>query len=649
MSERIIGLKKEESGNQNKVLYDELFVKDSGYRLVSSTPKVFSAIHPDDFGENFYISEEELDFYIEGFISAVSENVDDISQNIVKEESNNNDLESGLDDLDTKLSLYRSFRSLYDKWIASSNIDGETSSGYFFNNYGQSEVNGEDDKRLLFEHFSFVNRTNSNIGNRAVIDFSYLSNLANSKNGQGPTQSLYESITNLLTENKFEFFAMPSLIGYSDSDSKDLIDIFRTIDGPINRIPAKPGFICMFIGGNSRTLDIPQSYCGINRVGFDFVNDSFDIDDPTTYPQDFTDNGGITAFKVKYGQQTQNHFKSIELDQSEFKETQESLIVIDSLTNPSSGSDPVKIGKGNNVYDVNLTRGYSCTVTMLGDMQIQPMMIFKLENVPMFRGTYLITSVSHNIKPHNVETTFKGVRQPIVTVPIVTEALSLLDLALAEVVQGDQALQSNNGTISSQSLFGDVGSSDVTPPEIDLTVYGDNSDKTCPKDPLISDGGVGDAYIKGKLYKIRLCKVKGTDGNTAKVNVEMALNLANMIRKAQQDGVKLTLGSNFRTMQSQVNTARSNGCYKSGNFNRSDCNVATAQPGYSNHQSGSAIDFGCNGKTICYSNSSAWCEKNGSQLRPNEYPCFEWMVRNANSYGFYNYKKEAWHWSINGA
>jgi hypothetical protein len=59
-------------------------------------------------------------------------------------------------------------------------------------------------------------------------------------------------------------------------------------------------------------------------------------------------------------------------------------------------------------------------------------MHFKLENVPMFRGTYLVMGVSHRITPHNIITEFSGMRQPKITVPVVTEALSLLDIALAE-------------------------------------------------------------------------------------------------------------------------------------------------------------------------------------------------------------------------
>jgi LAS superfamily LD-carboxypeptidase LdcB len=128
----------------------------------------------------------------------------------------------------------------------------------------------------------------------------------------------------------------------------------------------------------------------------------------------------------------------------------------------------------------------------------------------------------------------------------------------------------------------------------------------------------------------------------------MAENLNNMIKDANAAGVPLTCGSNFRTMQGQIDAAKGNGCYRSGDYVRGNCRIPTAKPGNSKHQSGFAIDFGCNGKTICFSNSSAWCAANGATKRPKEYPCFVWLQNNASKYKFYNYKDEAWHWSVDG-
>jgi hypothetical protein len=48
---------------------------------------------------------------------------------------------------------------------------------------------------------------------------------------------------------------------------------------------------------------------------------------------------------------------------------------------------------------------------------IQPTMYFYLKNVPMFRGSYWITEVSHNIRNNNIVTTFKGTRIPYASLP----------------------------------------------------------------------------------------------------------------------------------------------------------------------------------------------------------------------------------------
>ena len=75
MAQRILALRKNE---KNEGLYNDLF-KTKDMSIVSSSPKVFSAIHKDDFGDEFHISDAELDAYVEGFIDAVNEaNIDTV-------------------------------------------------------------------------------------------------------------------------------------------------------------------------------------------------------------------------------------------------------------------------------------------------------------------------------------------------------------------------------------------------------------------------------------------------------------------------------------------------------------------------------------------------------------------------------------------
>ena len=113
MVQRILALRKEFSGksntNEQKIsesnvkLYEDLFKNKPDMSIVSSSPKVFSAIHKDDFGDEFHISDAELDAYVEGVIDAVKQaNVDTVITEYNKDSEVSFD-DSGLDDDDIKV------------------------------------------------------------------------------------------------------------------------------------------------------------------------------------------------------------------------------------------------------------------------------------------------------------------------------------------------------------------------------------------------------------------------------------------------------------------------------------------------------------------------------------------------------------------
>jgi hypothetical protein len=190
---------------------------------------------------------------------------------------------------------------------------------------------------------------------------------------------------------------------------------------------------------------------------------------------------------------------------------------------------------------------------------------------------------------------------------------------------------------------------------------GKKSDDSDPKDPYRcdsselkcdagTDAGVGAAYAGGKPYRIRLCKVDGVI-----VNAFVAVNIDSMVKAAAADGIKLSGGGGgFRTMDAQIAIRRSNGCpadhlgskdangfynydtlvaNKNATSPTTRCRTAAAPPGFSNHQTGLAVDWSYNGSTI------------GSHSSP----AFKWMAAHAQTYGFYNFPVEPWHWSVDGA
>ncbi len=445
---RISGLRRTSKGPSasHDALFKSLFEKKDSV-IVSSTPKAFSAIHPEDFTENFYISDEELEAYAQGFLDVCTE--ENIEEILLDQEVEDESLDNiALDDSDIKLSMYRSFKSIYDKWISNSGSSTKNTSkrGYFFNNYGKN------DDRTLLEHFKFVDRAGNNVGGKAVIDTNMLSELT-SGGGKGPTESLYQLTSRILSKNNFDFWPTPANIPLTTANlsNEKLTEMFKSLDF-IDEIKSGPIFNCVYIGGSSRILkDLNTKSNNCDTQESQYSDDSFDLTDSTDWPEDFKNSNdkGIAIFKVRYGQEAQNHFQTLTLDQQEFKETQESLEIIDRLASPKKGNSPSQVGKGNSLYDVYLTRAYNCTVSGLGNMSIQPLMYFKLDNVPMYRGTYLINSVKHKITSQKVETEFTGLRQPRITIPTVTDPISLLDLALSE-----EAIEGERGNLSSFNSSG---------------------------------------------------------------------------------------------------------------------------------------------------------------------------------------------------
>jgi len=472
--------------NINKVKELEDILVREFYYAVIPTPRLFGLdVWNGDESEEvngmsknaFYANKDLAKQYLKAFKSEWDSSYLDKRGELTLDPTKNDD-GSVLNDDDIKLSLYRSFKSITDKWISSSTNVKENTPSYFFN-ITDSEVV---DKAMgtnhvpLAGHFSYVNRAMQEIGNKSVLDVIKLDKIP-----QNPKMSFYNLISDLLGENNFDFFPLPTYTNFTaDKSNENLKSMFRPDTNSIVKASG-PNFICMYVGGTSRTLDLKskgsKNNCPADNQDMSYNDDGISLTEgkPNSLPQptemqspeddvlkstrdrilkDGKDSQlspgriegqGFTAFRVAYGVENQNMFKSVELDQSEFSETNESLLVINRLANGGNPGD--KTNKGQNLHNLYLTRSYSCTVQSMGNMMIQPLQYFELTNIPMFYGTYLITEVKHNVKPHHIGTTFKGVRQPLATVPIVEDIATAMSLSLRDIdpIAGGNIINSGSG------------------------------------------------------------------------------------------------------------------------------------------------------------------------------------------------------------
>jgi hypothetical protein len=298
-----------------------------------------------------------------------------------------------------KLNIYRHFKAIYDKWIAGS----ESGDDIVFQC-------GTPESKELIKNFRFINRSFTDIGNDFLLNPLIFKDIL----FKNENVSFADTLSRLLTANNFDFIPLPSFINFRDEE--EMVNVFKPY--PFNEIVddvvSGPSFVCMYIGQTSNKLDL---------TGSNFSNDgfNFDCDKPEGIPSDFINetNGGdpISVFKVGFGRQNQNIFKNINLSQTEFTETEESLRIQDDISKNGMQTSQTLVGQ--NLFNVYQTRAYKASVEMLGNAMIQPMMYFQLDNIPMFRGAYLINKVTHSIKPNHMTTQFTGVRLRAVETPLI--------------------------------------------------------------------------------------------------------------------------------------------------------------------------------------------------------------------------------------
>jgi hypothetical protein len=313
---------------------------------------------------------------------------------------------SGHADTVLKLEEYNYFKNFNDKWVAGNSLGS----------------------RLLMEEFLFLDKANKDIGDVAYLSLDKLLALEDPKNDM---TNLYSVISMLIQGTGFDMRALPAYINFygtnystkskttpSKKVAQNLFGTFLDVDYQ----ESSPKIIIQYTGPTSKHLELAD----IKQQENKFKNDSGNLfqnsQSPLIYTLENNTKAGdlyksnkVIAFEVSAGDQNQSLFKGIQLDQSSQRETSESMQALENMGRSESGSGVGQMDVS--LFDTYRLRSYTCEVTMLGNVMIQPTMYFYLKNIPMFRGSYWITDVSHQIRPGNITTTFKGTRIPYESLP----------------------------------------------------------------------------------------------------------------------------------------------------------------------------------------------------------------------------------------
>ncbi len=198
----------------------------------------------------------------------------------------------------------------------------------------------------------------------------------------------------------------------------------------------------------------------------------------------------------------------------------------------------------------------------------------------------------------------------------------LLDYQLIQAVNGEDDEEAVSQTVSASS-------------KIDYAaLYTDSTSVMC--DSRTTDAGVETGYRKGSPVQVRLCIPEGLNH---KINSRISAPFMDMLEAIKAEGLTLGTTSGFRDNETQKILWNR---YKNGTGN------PAANPGYSNHQMGLAIDLelrDSSGTKI--SNNIGNCKKVSGVCQPKfNSPSYNWLLANASKYGFSQYEEEFWHWEV---
>ena len=326
-----------------------------------------------------------------------------------------------------RLSLYMTLKNLHDKWLTSYNRDRFTvNDPYEERRQTKDKLLFGDPPKSEFSNFIYVDSFYNDIGDRLLMNpqtmYNYIKDHRDYKDGAN--LSTYQIMARLCEDNKLIFITLPIFNNYNDPNF--IVNMFRPTSDMTMKVGDMSTYLVMYTHNISHVLP--------NRDEDKFRNDGFDIADVTgeispdaitLFKEEDTEEGRaqgrdklnvkIPAFGVTFARQNQSIFKNITVNMESPKLTDYSIsnmFKIARMTGAGGAYEKTTQMKtiAQDAYSVFANQSYTCTVEMLGCMNIMPMMYFQLNNVPMFRGAYMIISVKHDIKAGNMTTKFTGVR-----------------------------------------------------------------------------------------------------------------------------------------------------------------------------------------------------------------------------------------------
>ena len=395
---------------------------------ISTTFDYYNGIVDNKFGDSsgvMYAKKEHLYAAIKSFMTELSriygkavtdlkENKDEFQKKMAAAQAKN-----PFNSTDLKLATYMAIKSLYDKWLCSP-YNGPRGTWTL-----TRSLTGVSD----FDSFKYADNFYNDIGYKLLVNVTKVSNWLssnmpssnmNSTEGiMGYTgRTLYEYLTEVAQDCGGMLMALPQKFGLASAS--DVENMFTPISIKNQWDEDSSTFIFMYTYkpsehlGDSDTSNVDMNGWSPDGDGLDLTDDDLVGRVMNSSDDSFT----VPAFAVTYGKQNQSIFKNVQLSNVSAGVTEVGIAATMNIAAKGSESPRESTLYGQDLYRVYSQYSYQCSVETMGNTQILPLMYFQLNNIPFWKGAYMIKKVTHNITAGNMNTTFEGIRVNRYAIPI---------------------------------------------------------------------------------------------------------------------------------------------------------------------------------------------------------------------------------------
>ena len=415
-----------EDNTEDQTLFKDLYF--GSYVLADNCYKVLGKSN-DSVNDNdkIYVKKSLMKSYISGFVKASQDIINTQTVSIGNDTNINVSLNT-YKNRDLSVSIYYYLKNLWDKWLVISN------------------ENAFDVTEFFDKNFVFIDSFYKNVYHYLAINLELFIKAWNELSDNG---SVFHFLSYIVDKHGCIFLPVPDYVGFNGEtqqhDIEMMNDLFRPL--PYNAMEAPSNsnkFIVMFTHSPSHVKTEQNNYVmdsydlwthegnvsKITDIASQLFGSSVDVDEDAQRENPIATREGynVPSFGIAFARQNNHIFKNLRLTMDNPVMTEQAIKAQWQIALKGADNTHSICFIGQDTFNVFSNYSYSITVEMMGNAQICPLMYFQLLNVPLWKGTYMIYKVEHNMTPGNMITTITAMKMNKFAQPFNTSFFTIHDV-----------------------------------------------------------------------------------------------------------------------------------------------------------------------------------------------------------------------------